>query len=297
MSTKTKVSPPLSNRGANSLSDLISWDWYQATISDLPGPFEVMRVLSSLVPGSRWKAIKPLHNWSHAQELVGVEVGGIKVLYGGRDDVHVQATSSIAELAVPLIRANWPLHTASRADVAYDVDEPGAFERLYKQVHKIARDGSSSGGRKVSTSQSGDWFDQVNGRTFYAGGAKSRMRVTVYEKGHEQLSKDSNCGASLDWTRVEWRVRPQNSKEKLWLSVASKEQALGFTPFGGAVADDVLDLAVASVSRVLRFASQDPAYWMAKQYAGPLRDLLVFDDGDLRDRITQLLNQASPKNA
>lgn len=289
MSVSTVVSPRLCNTGANSLSDLLTWDWYQATITALPGPYEPMRVLSAVVgSGAQWKACPSYNGWSQAKELVGLEVGTLVVLFGGRDDIHIQATSSAADLVVPLIRANWPIHTVSRADVAYDVDEPGSFERLHKAVHSIARNGEGRRGPKVSTSLMGDWLDLVNGRTFYAGTKSSRVQVRVYEKGHEQLGKDPDCGASKDWTRVEWELRPA-SKQKGWLAGASKEQALGLSAFGAAVADGILDLEVDAVGGSFRFASQDPLAWMGKQYRKSLLPLYERGDAAVMAELARIL--------
>lgn len=294
--SQTLTEPPRCNTGANPLSDVLRWDWYQATIKALTGPNAVLRVLSNLVsPSGDWKAVPGLYGYSQGWQLLGVEVGTVRVFYGG-SDVHVQATGEVSEVAADILRQHWPEHTVSRADVAYDIVQPGAFDRLYGQVHRLARDGAASGGRKVSTSTAGDWLDRIDGRTFYAGGASSRLRVRVYEKGHEQRSKDPNCGADLDWCRVEWQLRP-TSDQKTWLSRASKVEALGLTPFGAAVADDVLSADVLAVGAVLRFASQDPAYWMVRQYRRVVLTLLELDPEDIRARLVQLVEQSAPVDA
>lgn len=291
--TATAVRPPLCNTGASDLT----WDWYQATIKGssnaLTSANGVMSVLGTVAgPGSRWNPTKALYGYPSGQELLGVEVGSVKVFYGA-GDVHVQATSGVAEAVADLIRQWWPEHTVSRADVAYDVVEPGSFERLYKRVHHLAR---SNPRGKVSTSTAGDWLDQELGRTFYAGGASSRLRVRVYEKGHEQRSKDPNCGADLDWTRVEWQLRP-TSDQKAWLARASKTEALGLSAFGAAVADDVIGADVLAVGNLLRFASQDPAYWMTRQYRRVVLSLVELDPEDIRARLVQLLEQTEPSPA
>ena len=195
-----------------------------------------------------------------------------------------------------VLREWFPDHSVSRADVAFDVDTPGSFERLYKRVHVLARDGAAVGGRKVGTSTEGDWLDQEAGRTFYAGGRTSRLRVRVYEKGHEQRSKDPACGASLDWTRVEWQLRP-SSDQKRWLATASPLDALGLSPFGASVAAAVLGEDVEVVGNTLMFASQDPGYWMVHQYRAVVLDLLALDPADAHARLSQLLEQTRPKTA
>ena len=285
--------PPVCNTGASDLT----WDWYQATIrgdeSALTSANAVMRALEPVTgPGGRWKAIPPLFGYGSGWQLLGVETGSVKVFAGGLGgtDVHVISTSAAAEVVAPILRAAWPNHTVSRADVAWDVDAPGSFDRLYQRVHGLAR---SNPRGKVSTSQAGDWIDRELGRTFYAGGQSSRLRVVVYEKGFEQRAKDPGCTASTDWTRVEWRLRP-TSNQKAWLARATKEQALGLSAFGASVADAVLGTEVQAIGNLLRFASQDPAYWMARQYRSTIISLVELDPDDLRDRLVQLLDQTAP---
>jgi hypothetical protein len=201
--TATATRPPLCNTGANPLSNLLTWDWYQATIKGLTSPDGVLSLLEAAAgTGGQWKPVPGLYGYVFGRELLGVEAGSVRVFFGG-GDVHVQATSAAAEAVVPILRKWWPDHTVSRADVAWDVVEAGGFDRLYAKVHELARAGAGTGGRKVSTSTAGDWLDREAGRTFYAGGTSSRLRVVVYEKGHEQLAKDPNCGARTEWTRVE----------------------------------------------------------------------------------------------
>ena len=296
MTAPTTVGPPLCNTGANLRANLLTWDWYQATIKAVTSVDGVLSTLATVVgPGGQWKPCAALYGYAQGVELLGVVAGSVRVFYGG-PDVHVQATSAVAEDVVGVLRHWWPEHTVSRADVAWDVDEPGSFERLYGEVHALARDGAATGGRKVSTSTAGDWIDRENGRTFYAGGTSSRLRVVVYEKGHEQVARDPNCGASLDWTRVEWRLRP-TSDQKGWLARASKTEALGLSPFGAAVARALLGADVEATGAGLRYASQDPGYWMARQYRRVLVELLALDPEDMRDRIAQLVEQAAPNDA
>jgi len=227
--------------------------------------------------------------------MVGLEVGTFTVMWGGRPEVHATATGPAAGFVAHVIRESIPDHTVSRADVAYDVDEPGAFDRLYKRVHELAREGGSAGGRKVSTETAGDWLDLERGRTFYAGGRTSRLRVRVYEKGHEQRSRDEFCGASLDWVRVEWQLRP-DSGQSGWLARATPLDALGLTPFGSRVAAAVIAQDVEPVGASLRFASQDPGFWMAKQYRRVLAGIAALDPADAHAELVRLLDLVEPRN-
>lgn len=288
---ETLTQPPLCNTGANNLT----WDWYQATIQGTSGALTrangVRSVLGTVLgPGSLWKTTKALYGYSSGHELAGVPVGTVKV-FSGVGDVHVQATSAAADAVADLLRQWWPDHLVSRADVAWDVVEAGSFERLYRRVHELAR--VSRQGGKVSTSTVGDWLDGEMGRTFYAGGTSSRLRVRVYEKGHEQRAKDPGSRAPLDWTRVEWQLRP-TSDQKAWLARASKVEALGLSAFGADVAGDLLAVDVVAAGNLLRFASQDPAYWMVHQYRPVVLGLLELEPQDAYDRLVQLVEQVTP---
>lgn len=289
MTTATRAAPPSCNTGASETTDWLSWDYYSATLKGLTSVNVVLAALREVAaPEGQWKAVPGLHGYTNGHRLEGVEVGDV-VVFHRDDEIHVQASSAVAEVVVSLLRERWPDHTVSRADIAWDVDAPGAFDRLYRRVHHLAK---TNPRRPVSTSQRGDWLDRLDGRTFYAGKRGGRMLIRVYEKGHEQLGKDPLCGASKDWTRVEWEVRP-SSKEKAWLARASKVEALGLTRFGARVADELLGTEVQAVIPVLRFASQDPLYWMCRQFKRPVRDLLAMDPLDAMRLLADTLERAS----
>lgn len=293
MTAPTLDRPPVSNRGGNYPPELLSWDWYQATIDTPELASLLLNGLARSLGLSKWTLCPALYGYSLGYVLDGVETGSVRVFVRERD-VHVQATSRTAGAVAEYLRSAWPEHRVSRADVALDVDAPGCFDRLWRHVHDLARSGAAGGGRKVKTSTAGDWLDGVDGRTLYTGGTSSPLRVVVYEKGCEQLAKDPNCGASRDWTRVEWRLRPDTPAGKAWLGKATPAEALGMTPFGASVASSLLAADVVPVDSVRRFASQDPAYWMARQYRRVLLDLLALDPDDVHARLVQLVEQAAP---
>lgn len=295
MTTTATRRPLACNTGANLPEQTLRWDWYQATIR---GAFDVTRVLVRLaqeVVGSSWRPVRALYGYVEGWKLDGLPEGSLQLFSRENGaELHLQATGAAAERFVPLIRRTWPEHAVSRADVALDVDYAGSFEKLYRRVHELALQPSARGGRRVGTSVAGDWLEGQRGRTFYAGGASSRGRVVVYEKGHEQLQRDPECGASVDWTRVEWRLRP-DTDQKTWLATASPAEALGLTTFGALVARELLDEEVLALGSALRFASQDPAYWMAKQYRRTLQQLLELPPEQLRPRLVELVEAVNSR--
>lgn len=285
MTTQAAVLPPVCNTGASGLEGLLRWDWYQATITGVQAAGIVLDGLASLAPdGSTWEPTRALYGYKFGWQLPNFPQGSLTVFAGGQD-VHVQASGAVAELVAPVVRQLWPAHTVSRADVAYDVVEAGGFERLYRRVDGLAQ--SNPRGR-VGTTVAGDWLHGEGGRTLYAGGTSSRLRVVVYEKGHEQLNRDPACGASKDWVRVEWRLRP-SSDQKQWLATASKLEALGLSAFGARVAAELIGSDVVPVGNLLRFASEDPAYWMARQYRRVLVELLELEPVELAAYLRELV--------
>lgn len=262
----------------------LRWDWYQATLTT--DSALVRQALAGLGDGS-WNVVHGRYGYAWGARLGGVNGGSVTV-FERPEDVHVQATSAVADVVAPVLRRLWPDHGVSRADVAWDVDEPAAFDRLWRIVHECTREPRR--GRRVTTSTSGDWIDGEAGRTLYAGGSTSRLRVVVYEKGLEQLAKDPTCGASRDWTRCEWRIRPDRPAGKAWLAKASPAAAVGFSPFGAQVAERVCGESVSVPAAALRFASDDPLYWMVRQYRTSVLELLTMDPLDAMLRLADLVD-------
>lgn len=291
MTTATEVRPPLSNRGAKWPPEILTWDWYQATLDRPSEMFLLLNGLSRAFGGGEWDSCAALYGYSVGYRLRGVAAGSVQVFV--RDtDVHVQASSSAAITAAGYLRRAWPEHRVSRADVALDIDVHGSFDRLWREVHGLAREVRGRG-RRVTTSTAGDWIDNEQGRTFYAGGVKSRLRVVVYEKGLEQLGKDPDCGASRDWTRVEWRVRPDTPEMKTWLATATPAQAVGLTKFGADVATALMSSEVTTPDAARRFASQDPLYWMVRQYRRSVEEILAMDPLDAMRLLADTLDRAT----
>lgn len=289
--------PPVSNRGANWTTSDLHFDWYQATLPGSDDPFSLMRALAdALGLPSTWLPGKGLYGYSAGYRIAGLEGGSVQV-FVRPDDLHVQATSTAAIPVAAYLRASRPEHRVSRVDVALDTDAVGSFDRLWRHVHALARNGSEGGGRKVSTSTAGDWIDAEKGRTLYAGGTSSRARVVVYEKGREQTEKDPNCGADPNWTRVEFRLRPDTPEAKAWAARATPAECIGYTPFTAAVASSLLAVEMSAAESVRRFASQDPLYWMVRQYKRSVLELLALDPADAMARLSELVDLASPEPA
>lgn len=297
MTAATLTGPPSSNTGANTCPlDLsygvkiaadLHFDWYEATIRSDVSALVVVSSLGARL-GVSFEAIRPQNGYGHGYRLVGLDAGTVAVYGGGTDAMgtHVKATSAAAVLAAEVIRERWPDHRVSRVDVALDFDQPGAWDALEPLVEGIARNGGWRG-RAMKVSTVGDWphrEDPLAPLTLYCGASSGRLSSRLYRKGVEQLEKDPNCGASLHWVRFEWQVRP-DSGQKAWAARASLLELVGMTPYGAAVARALVAADVAVLDRPARFASQDPGYWMAKQYGTVVDELLALDPLDMAVRL------------
>lgn len=271
---------------------MLELDWYQGT---LLGVNDAHDVAARLLTGSGALTLKSSHGGYNRPLSLRGETnfgGSIAIYYGDDLDVHVLGSGAAAPHVASVLREHYPAHTVSRADVALDFDEPGAFERVWRTVHGVATE-PRRGGRAgaTSTSLAGDWLDGRDGRTFYAGGVQSALRVRVYEKGHEQTAKHPDQGPfSLDWTRVEWMVRPR-SNAKRRAATATVEEIAAWTPFGAAVLGAVYGLELDATAPA-RVPSTDPLYWCVTQYGAHLKALLT-SEPDLT--VAALLDRAGSR--
>lgn len=251
---------------------MLGLDWYQATITGVTDPQEVA---ARLLHGSGVSALKEGHGgFNRPSSLRGESAAGgsVAVFFGAEQDVHVLGSSSAAPHVSAVLREFYPVHTVSRADVCLDFDHEGAFDKLWREIHRLA---TGREGRRVGTTLAGDWLDGLAGRTLYAGGPTSRLRIRVYEKGHEQRAKHPDREFSLNWARVEWAVRP-DSKSKLAAATATVEELAAWTPFGAAALEAVYGLGL-DPQAPARTPSTDPLFWLLRQY-GPLLRKIVADE-------------------
>lgn len=254
---------------------MLELDWYQGT---LLGVTDVELVASRLLLGSGALALRPGGaGYNRPSSLRGeTDYGGsIALYYGPGLDVHVLGSGAAAPHVAAVLREHFPAHTVSRADVAIDFDAPGAFDRVWQTVHRVASEPRRGGrGGRASTSLAGDWLDGLAGRTFYAGSAGGALRARVYEKGHEMTAKHPDQGPfSLNWARLEWEVRPR-SNAKRRAATATVEELAAWTPFGAAVLRAVAGLDLEATAPV-RVASTDPLYWCVRAYGKHLRALIA----------------------
>lgn len=134
----------------------------------------------------------------HGTNMPGLEIPG------GRG-----ACATLAPAALSLLG---PVMLA-RADVALDVKREGLFDELHALCHEFAE---QNRGKKSKMEPPTMLGDEAKGRTVYFGGKQAGVKI--YEKGKERIARGTaepgEEAAADDLVRIEFTVRPKNTKEK-----------------------------------------------------------------------------------
>lgn len=158
---------------------------------------------------------KGKNNYQHADVIKdGRGETVCMVLHGGNGGKpHLRSQGVYSPDIATIVRGFWPDHPVTRADVAIDFDGQDAFRKLHAML-----DGQAER-RGLKVDMVGDWRtnrDPLSGRTYYLGSRTSTVFMRLYEKGLQQLAKYKNSDqpVSVDWTRLEIEVKPQNPKSR-----------------------------------------------------------------------------------
>lgn len=194
----------------------MKWDAYHCTI-----PAAVEEVQAELSRLYFTADFRPISGSTHGYDRMGgwflgtVEV--CRMYWGGNGGgVSLQVKGPGTPELVKRVRIIWPLHKVSRADVAVDLEYPGAWEDLSGKGRQIARE------RRLKLKEVLGYGD---GDTVYMGSPRSVAYCRIYQKGKEQHGPD----ASPDWVRVELECKPGNSGAKEALSTLEPSQVFGAT--------------------------------------------------------------------
>lgn len=175
------------------------WDWTQTTH---PRDERIVNQIVRAMGGAVVTPGKGMQGWP--MSVVSYDADGFKigtVYFGGaRDDVHVQATSGVADVVRPLVNA---LPEARTARVDTRVDTLLSFERCAAVLEAA----SMTYGSDITEYNKRN-RGESKGRTVYLGSPRSRIYVRLYEKWLQAP------GEYADGTnRVEVQLRP-SSREK-----------------------------------------------------------------------------------
>lgn len=189
-------------------TSVYGWDWSATTHEGYAGIVDDF--LGSL-GAEIWLPGRGLQGWSESVQAFdgdGYELASI-YFNGGREDVHVLATSSAAHQARSRVLTANRGKTA-RVDTRVDTLVP--FDELAHRCHMAA----ASYNTRLTRIESWDGQGESLGRTVYLGAPSSAIRVRIYEKWLE------SPGQYVEGTnRVEVQLRPPSK---------AKERVSGWSP-------------------------------------------------------------------
>jgi hypothetical protein len=257
-----------------------AFDWYQATI---PRPVDdVIELLHDLAPGLSLSHGRGAHGFEHAAILGSITDGqAARIWHGGSHEYpHAVLSGEWAQPGAELIRAAWPEHSVSRLDVREDFTDEGAFDAIQPQLLAAAK------AHRVQVGTAGDHLLRMKGRTCYLGAPSSNVRMRLYDKREEVLSKLPGFGerrhqafARLQpfpdhWARLEAQIRPKTKLAKQVFASIEPVDALGCTEWMREIWKGVagLELKPVQVGRGWRQSDDERAYrYLLAQYGGVLR--------------------------
>lgn len=189
------------------MSDGMRFDWYTATVRDVPVHALMDQVLG--LGFGLWDgrpAPGKARQYQHAVQVVNLSTertegwfrwggngGGVLVDFSG------EAAHPVAEY---LRQTHGGSHGPSRSDVCIDLRGPGLFDALHAAGVELAGQNHP----RISVRSEGDWTWLEAGRSLYFGSSQSQVQLVIYEKGLQLLGK--GIDAPRDLVRLELRVRP-----------------------------------------------------------------------------------------
>lgn len=242
------------------------FDWYQATFKD-EKPIVVLETMADGLKADRLEH-HDFGGMGYRQHyIVWKDDNVLGRLFFDGNDPNYKATGFRAPEAAKLIREAFPNHRVSRADVAFDYCEEGAWDVLYPLCRGLAEE------RNIV----GEFIQALrpqDGHTLRVGGKSSNVQANLYQKGFEQLKKRGELeDGDENWVRFEVRCRPQKQAKADFATLTPLEM-VGSSKWSMQIAER---LAISGVSRVqidprLKSDWQRTHGWMLSQYGGHLLD-------------------------
>lgn len=238
---------------------LTRFDAYTAT-TRAAKPDDLMSMLWQ--GGDRMRQGKGHHGFDTRVSFAGFDgAEAASVSWGGShgDLVMMEAKGERTPHVVDMLRSRYE-HRCTRVDSCYDVEEPGAFDKLLAPCLEVKRD------FKLKGSKAGDWEDfPEDGRTLYVGANTSPVRLRLYEKGHQPEYRHL---ARPDWVRIELQVRPAKDAKDSY-STADSLAVWGASAWTRDLAAKVLqaELAPLPAGTTYKLSEEERAIrFMCKQY-------------------------------
>lgn len=196
----------------------MKFDAYGATIRDHEFKY-VAHCLSDSVNGFLSKG-KPMKRYV---ETINIDSENRTAAWVGYEQhsgmIYVEAKGETTPMLVKAIRSNFPVHSASRLDVAEDYDGPDAFNALQSVIR--AHKGSRTKGGYVALPD-----DVEDGKTWAAGTRGGVGYIRLYEAGKHP---DRVHLGRPDWVRAEVEIRPHYGRDKRAAATMSELDVWGMT--------------------------------------------------------------------
>lgn len=266
----------------------MKFDWYQAGLE--ANPTVIIDTLAACYELADVLPTKPFNGYERAYMVKRGDTELLKVQWGGNTGtrVQVQASGDQAQEFSEHLRENFTDHLVTRADVALDYCESGAWESLYNLSTETADL------FKLKTDHRGDFHRGQNGRTFYIGSRQSPAFNRIYEKGIQ-------TGGDPDHVRSEFEFKPKNENARQAYARATPEQILFASSwsahfYGILTGLDGLKLAPAGTVRKLT-DDQKSFLHMMKQYGPLLGRMLAERGGDYCELGLHIASHIEPTKA
>lgn len=257
------------------------FDWYQAT---LQAPIDdVLEGLMGLAETVHLEHGRGAHGFAHATVLHGPDGALARVWHGGSHTYpHAVITGEGAQPGAELIRAKFPDHFVSRADVCEDFAGEGTFDRVVPVLLDAAVH------HRVKVDTRGDHLLTKDGRTVYLGAASSSCRLRLYDKAAELRAKFAADPVKLaevpeHMARLEAQVRPQTRDARTKFATIEPVSVMGSSAWLRQVWRGVvgLELDPVQVGKPWRQADDERAYaYLLAQYGGLLSRMAAVQGWD-----------------
>lgn len=281
--------PPHTNRGVQisppSIFPLIStplqitvdppsaafFDWYQATIE--ADPMDIQKRFIEHFGGT-FEPCSGINNYAY-----GVKHSDLSftVFWGGHNpNPNIKATSADSPSIAAWVRASYPAHKVSRADVAFDFSFNRSFDIIASLITPIARQ------RGVSVKLLGDPAEnhpdfpeeKRKGRTLYLGSRTSEIRIRLYEKGFERRCAGiDNIDPNL--TRLEVVAAPQKVRKTICATLTPFE-VVGLSKWISMAVQTLIGSHPALIPKNLKRDTtlEERMFYMVRQYGPTMREII-----------------------
>lgn len=201
------------------MQNSLFFDWYSCTI-DL-SINTIMDGFSSAYPCSTWERGRGRNGYLYGADLLTPDAKNIcRVFWGGDSQgtaCFVESSGESAETFSRVVRRLFPVHRLSRADIACDFVDAGAWLSLSglgvflsKKFNLVNRYVGEHGAHDVDS-------PLIPGRTLYVGSRSSVHYLRIYEKGKKE------CAVSPDWVRFEMEFKPRGIARERYSSATHSE--------------------------------------------------------------------------